>query len=271
MNDFLGKLAGRALAPDTALKPRLLSAFEPANPALAPLLAALNPEDAPEPRPTAAAEAVPRSRSVGAAPNPAGESSAESSPDLRLRPAAGERRQPMPAHRPAAPDALPGAVIHPLPPTPPVPGQRHEAVAAFQPRPGLGRAAGSEQATPLASSPVVPRRAAQPEANPTQPSAGKASRLQPPEDGGPEKHREPTLPALNTILAGLRPKLTPPSARGEPRLRPEAPSTIHVTIGRLEVRAIVPPAPVPPVRRANSAPALGLKEYLERRKGGPAR
>jgi hypothetical protein len=59
----------------------------------------------------------------------------------------------------------------------------------------------------------------------------------------------------------------------EPRVAaPEPPSpTIRVAIGRIEVRAITPPPPMPPAQRrapARPGPALSLDDYLEQRNGG---
>jgi hypothetical protein len=52
------------------------------------------------------------------------------------------------------------------------------------------------------------------------------------------------------------------------RTGPQAPPTVHVTIGRLEVRASSPPAAPRPRAVAPQAPKLGLDEYLRARSGG---
>jgi hypothetical protein len=44
--------------------------------------------------------------------------------------------------------------------------------------------------------------------------------------------------------------------------------TIHVTIGRIDVRAITPPAPPPQAKPGRRGPALSLDEYLKQGKGG---
>jgi hypothetical protein len=50
---------------------------------------------------------------------------------------------------------------------------------------------------------------------------------------------------------------------------PDASPTIRVSIGRVEVRAIMPPAPpAPRTRPERRGPALSLDEYLKRRNGG---
>lgn len=50
---------------------------------------------------------------------------------------------------------------------------------------------------------------------------------------------------------------------------PSSPPTIEVTIGRVEVRAVHPPAPVArPKAAAPAAPSLSLEEYLRNQNGG---
>jgi hypothetical protein len=40
-----------------------------------------------------------------------------------------------------------------------------------------------------------------------------------------------------------------------------------VTIGRIEIRAVQPPAPAPAAARAPAEPTVPLDRYLERRRG----
>jgi hypothetical protein len=50
---------------------------------------------------------------------------------------------------------------------------------------------------------------------------------------------------------------------------PSSPPIIEVTIGRVEVRAVHPPAPIPrPNPVAPAAPRLSLEEYLRNQNGG---
>jgi hypothetical protein len=44
--------------------------------------------------------------------------------------------------------------------------------------------------------------------------------------------------------------------------------TIRVTIGRIDVRAITPPAPPPRPKQARPGPTLSLDDYARQRKGG---
>jgi hypothetical protein len=57
------------------------------------------------------------------------------------------------------------------------------------------------------------------------------------------------------------------SEREEPTPLRAEPPVVTVTIGRVEVRAIVPP-PAPERPKADARKALSLEEYLERRHGG---
>ena len=85
----------------------------------------------------------------------------------------------------------------------------------------------------------------------------------------PPPRKETPVPLLNPAHPVFNP--LPPSDRGE---RGSAPikatgRTIHVTIGRVEIRAMT--APPLPARAAKSTPnAMGLQDYLKQRHRGPA-
>lgn len=59
-----------------------------------------------------------------------------------------------------------------------------------------------------------------------------------------------------------------PGTRAETRQGAPLPPTIQVTIGRIEVRAVQPPAPSPSPRPVAKPPALTLDDYLAARDGG---
>jgi hypothetical protein len=52
----------------------------------------------------------------------------------------------------------------------------------------------------------------------------------------------------------------------EARQKPDAPPTVHITIGRIEVRAVAPPTSARPA--AKPRPSLDLEGYLKSRTGG---
>jgi hypothetical protein len=67
------------------------------------------------------------------------------------------------------------------------------------------------------------------------------------------------------IISPLKPAATPAVSLLQPS--PKEPPAIHVTIGRVEVRAMMPAAQVkPPPER--SAPKMSLDDYLRSRNGG---
>ncbi|GEM_PF-2019304 len=59
-----------------------------------------------------------------------------------------------------------------------------------------------------------------------------------------------------------------PSRRGEPVAAASGPPVIEITIGRVEVRAVQPPAPARSRPAAPPAPQVSLEEYLRRQNGG---
>ena len=85
------------------------------------------------------------------------------------------------------------------------------------------------------------------------------------EPSGPGRRQESSAP-IRAILAPERPPNSPLAPHLQPSEAKSAEPVIHVTIGRVEVRA-VPAAPAPK-RAAPSAPSLSLGEYLRRRDGG---
>jgi hypothetical protein len=67
------------------------------------------------------------------------------------------------------------------------------------------------------------------------------------------------------ILAPRLPQHPLPAATQASNANPSEP-VVHVTIGRVEIRAV--PAPPAPKRAAPTKPALSLSDYLQRRGGG---
>jgi len=58
--------------------------------------------------------------------------------------------------------------------------------------------------------------------------------------------------------------------RREPSSQETAAPTIHVSIGRIDVRAVNPPTPAAPQRKSASSSTMSLDEYLRTRNGGRA-
>lgn len=103
--------------------------------------------------------------------------------------------------------------------------------------------------------------------------------------GQPEASQTPQQLTLGPTKSGVQQALAPieirseavqaqstlaakPSSAAVPEPEPSAP-TIRVSIGRIDVRAVTPPAPSAPRPAAmRPGPALSLDEYLKQQKGG---
>ena len=83
------------------------------------------------------------------------------------------------------------------------------------------------------------------------------------------------VPAAPRKFAEPRASVAPPLAQPPPALpahgeiaEPHA-TSINVTIGRIDVRAVMPQTPAPVRAAARPRPALSLEDYLKQREGGP--
>lgn len=88
---------------------------------------------------------------------------------------------------------------------------------------------------------------------------------------GASEQIEPLLPPAYTPIQSRRMEMPAAGKRTETQgAEPTAPPTIHVTIGRIEVRAATPapPAAPAPVRTQRAVPTLSLEDYLKQRNGG---
>jgi hypothetical protein len=97
----------------------------------------------------------------------------------------------------------------------------------------------------------------------------------PPVAPTPGESRQP-LPRAEPLLAPPAVRLIEPAMRASAQAarerEPAEPSAIHVTIGRVEVRAVVPPAPqqpAPPARKPS--PVIPLDDYLRQQRSRGAR
>ncbi len=95
-------------------------------------------------------------------------------------------------------------------------------------------------------------------------ATGSLSRIHPQQ---PQAQQPSSIPAPEPATSELRPTV-PPLPDLAPRNLPEPPApTIHVSIGRIEVRAT--PASTPPARKPSSEPKImSLDEYLQSRSNG---
>ncbi|GGN13774.1 hypothetical protein FHR83_003778 [Actinoplanes campanulatus] len=157
------------------------------------------------------------------------------------------------------------------PPTAPVRVERHTEIRIGQPDPGPPGPApasplrttesrsvepvpGRETVTRVISDPPVPPAAAAPQ-RPAPSASASADRPA----AGPAPVMRPAA-RVAPVAAARRETVQPPASRR--RARPAEPS-VHVTIGRLEVRATAPErAPARTPRSGRPAPAVTLTDYL---------
>jgi hypothetical protein len=138
----------------------------------------------------------------------------------------------------------------PGPPTPPTPsdarlhehGSPSQRLDRYRPLPDESRTLDAPQASRVSRTPAAR------EATGDEPAAT------------PAPARTLVVPSNRDI------QVTPAAARraAQPSMAQPAPPSVHVTIGRLEVRALTNPAPAIP-RAASPRPQLTLAEYLARR------
>jgi hypothetical protein len=153
---------------------------------------------------------------------------------------------PMPRLEPPAPEL--GPVATEVPARQPLRGEPRDR-----------RDAAAPEARPAALTrreAVEPRRTVSPEATPEQPLAAWQAVL------------VPRLPRHDFVMPPSRPPIG--SAIGSPMQPPTtraAEPTVHVTIGRVEIRAVQAPAAASK-RSVPPKPTLSLADYLDRRNGG---
>lgn len=251
MTDFMHRLASRALGDEPALSPRLPSWFEPVAGTAAP---AFDTGEAEAPR--VMQQAIAQAEPV-AAP----------SPETRMHAAPA---QAMPARQ---------VMSSTPPPAPPIAARRiasaERGLAAVEPREAQRPARNEPVPTPHAA-PMPPADAlrAAPVAVPVRAEIAKAD--------APVRAKPPTgvlVPPTTSVFApaqhGNAPRepLNETRARGREttagRAAAPAEPVVHVSIGRIEVRAAPVPAAAPSRRREERASG-GLDDYLRQRHGKAA-
>lgn len=262
MTDFLTDLLERSRGQVTGLVPRIPSVFEPPQgdtPRLAGTDTARMPADTPS-----AADGVPSAGLPRPSPDAAASRQAEPSRQAAIRPQGRipapslETVPPSPARipartgrRPTGDPATPQAgplVSHATAAARQVEPAGHRPGAAG--RPAAAASHGGDQRVPrLEIDQEMAERLGRGALAP--PAAAVGEPLPPPRPG------LLTMPQPGTFAgpAAL------PGPAGDPAPPPEP--TVHVTIGRVEIRAVT--APAPPSRPAAAARAMSLDEYLAER------
>ena len=244
MNDFLGRLASRVLKPAEAILPRLAGRFEPVHPAVSPVAGLQTSIRGSE-------------TSTGTGPSEVGKHEILGEPSYEARPsmvgislasasAEGPSRRPSadhvesleigsPQNAEGTPDnnGSPPAVI--------------KLEEALKPTPTVARESslGSslrELVRPAWVQPILPG--------------------QPDREGSLRSAEGPSDPS--PVGVAFRPIVIEPRGPAFPKEESHSrqETTVHVTIGRIEVRAI----PAPPVKRRRApSPPMSLEEYLRRR------
>lgn len=167
------------------------------------------------------------------------------------------REQPVLQLRPVVEPPLPTPVADEHIPTLPVPQPLQQPRA---PRPPIPTPVQEAEAQQPAS--IQPPDMPIPAPRATPPKVTEASPLALPKSGAELQPPGPPAP----IVAPL-PRVALPMPPIAQRVEQPAP-TIRVTIGRIDVRAITPPAPAPRTPPASAKPALSLDDYLKQREGG---
>ena len=252
MSDFLDRILG---VPDpAAVRPRIRSAFEPGPAPAGPW---------PEPDDLDLTDIPGQAENRG---TPGDQAGGKVTGWPATPPGAG-KHAPRPV-RPAVsgPAGLPaGDSARPSPPRPaPVPLAGHPALP-----PGHPASAPGGRPPP----PALPAAPSHPAAPPSpQPPASRpwpALLPEVPLRGLVRPHpASPPLAATPAARTAVRARVTGEGSRREP-VRPADETTVHITIGRLEVRAPSRPAgEASGSSRPTRSPAVPLEEYLRRRSGG---
>jgi hypothetical protein len=251
MSGFFESVAARARGEASTIRPRLPSRFESADAGAE--LFELNIE-------TTAAPRVP--------PDPAAPPAAasDSRPAIAQR---GETTSPAAAPPAARVETVevPARPVAPVPRAPRTPEAAPEIHAFAQPPPAVTRT--SEVSSP-ATVPSAPLHS-------TETTARQGPRAAPPPDPAVEpmpvatfaSRVEYALPVATARPAPAEPApVRPPRAerRAAGLATPREETTVHVSIGRIEVRA-PPAAPEPRRREPRASPVMTLEDYLQSRRG----
>lgn len=282
MSDYLTHLARKALGREPVLQPRLPGLFEPSD------VGGMMGEAAP--RSEGLTEAEPPARTAAAraaSPLRPGEVALPATPASRPHPASirlprGEEwaREASPA---PASSNRPTPAVEATAAIPEVPGH-----LSWPHRPHDGRSRLEPLSKPAAESarPDPPKARSAEHSTHRPPPARAVVSASTPVDrlsvhGTPRVERlrpsrpEVSAPPARATAAPPSAVPAPPPVRSVPRAAripasPPAAPPIRVSIGRVEVRLVAPPAPPSPSPPSQPKPAMSLDEYLRRRHGGRA-
>lgn len=270
MAGFLTNLLAAELHPERTLQPRLTSRFEASEAGQPAVVEIQESSGEVVPAPPAARQPAP--------PDRQGEAGRPLSDAVLPRP---EPQAPVPVRLPenappAQARALPLAPSPQVSPSPPVPVRRADSLNPDFPTPDSpasgqrirwgGAVQGESRPAPPLSLPGDLSVRAAPSTvavSPTVAPVAAVRHIQEVQTLTRETLRElVSVPAL----PHLRPVTTPPLlAAGPPAARPEV-QTVHVTIGRIEVRAAQPTTARAPASREKSRGGITLDEYLKGRR-----
>lgn len=278
MSGYLSNLASRTIEQRPSIRPRLASVFEPAS---GPRIRVVEPLEEERSRP---ARSVSRRYDDGARPTRLTEAHVKPSPIKQPpEPAAGpaqvshlpEDHRPMPT---LASDSLSERSTQAITPHATVVSNTKSTLESPVPASASTASESGNQPVQAAS----PERAYQPElgaAHSSEAALLERTLAIEPAVSAPAG-RTPAEAVINKVEAHpgpaviVRPNVSanyesqPPSIE-MPSITREAPSAIHITIGRVEVRAIMPPPaqPVTTARETKRGASLSLEDYLKKRNG----
>lgn len=302
MGDYLSNLVARSFDLGDVVQPRPVSLFEPTPvPGMPTLEEPGNPETGEEPVLESPRDETPKQAQHATEQNsllPRFIGSEENEAQEKRDPP-----EPMPnqMERSSFTRELPAPRIAPLstPQSKPVANQQHDQSNAQPPRTTL-------VTSPMSDSPssepvireVLSKRESSPVLEPMFPPpiapameephteivmGSPEFEIVPPKTGREERSdtkpvsssTETSLNQPSTMLIAVQPQITafeesPKQRQFMPVEPPEAAPTIHVTIGRVEVRATPPPSP-PQKEKRSRAPVMSLDEYLRQRSQGSGR
>ena len=243
MSDFLDRLAARAIGGEAALAPRLPSLFEPL--ARAPSMATADEGEAPA-----------RTRDASRLPPPA--AAPPPRPPVPARELI-EPRAPRPSPAEPAPLPLPARAAADAPGASMPPSRAAAPARAMAAEPSPARSApDSAVATPTSVAPRAARLTPVRHES-MQPPAAIGALLPAPTPVFATTHAA-TAPAQPGRTAAMRLRRDAQAAQGN---RAGGEPVVHVSIGRLEVRAA--PAAVAPPRRRDGPQPGSLDDYLRQR------